>query len=258
MSAQDDIDEDDLSDVSMSAETEDSDSDDDGANMSTSEPLRQFSIMQTPDATLLDSTTRKRKITSDTDGSPQDTPQENGKPGFAKRVKLELSPDAGLGCIRTPEGRLPSDRSMLPGELWHHIFTFTSPRTLGRLLRVNKIFRAYLDPTSPASSSVIASLSHSQVPLRQPEVIWQTSRRLFRPWMPNPLEGMSELDMWKLSCNFKCNFCDKRQSSVSSVTPDQWHSGPGETEVRPIWAFAVRACGSCLQIQSIKVDDYFI
>lgn len=259
MSPQDGIDEDDLSDVSMSAETEYSDStDDEEADAPAPEPAKHESTAQSPIAASLESISRKRKIPSDTRDSPGNILQGNGNPGHTKRVKLELSPDAALGSIRTPEGRLPSDRSLLPAEIWHHIFTFASPRTLGRLLRVNKIFRAYLDPQSPASTSVIAPLSRSVVPLRQPEVIWQASRRLFRPWMPNPLNEMSELGMWKLSCNFVCDFCDKRQNPVSSITPDQWHSGPGEAGVRPIWAFAIRACGPCLQLRTIKVDDYFI
>lgn len=259
MSAQDGIVEDDMSDVSMSAETEYSDSSDDGrADAPPPEPAEHDSKAQSPIAAPLENISRKRKVPSDTSDSPKEIPQGNRESGHTKRVKLELSPDAALGSIRTPKDRLPSDRSLLPAEIWHHVFTFASPRTLGRLLRVNKIFRAYLDPQSPASASAIASLSRSVVPLRQPEVIWQASRRLFRPWMPNPLDEMSELDMWKLSCNFVCDFCDKRQNSVSSISPDQWHSGPGEAGVRPIWAFAIRACGPCLQLRTIKVDDYFI
>ncbi|KFY98297.1 hypothetical protein V498_01562 [Pseudogymnoascus sp. VKM F-4517 (FW-2822)] len=259
MPAQDGIDEDEMSDVSMSAETEYSDSsDDEKADAPPPEQAKHHSTDKSTIATSSENISRKRKVSSDTSDSPEDIPQGNMDSGHAKRVKLELSPDAALGSIRSPEGRLPSDRSLLPAEIWQHIFTFTSPRTLGRLLRVNKIFRAYLDPQSPASTSVIASLSRSVVPLRQPEVIWQASRRLFRPWMPNPLDEMSELGMWKLSCNFVCDFCDKRQNPVSSISPDQWHSGPGDAGVRPIWAFSIRACGPCLQLRTIKVDDYFI
>lgn len=259
MSAHDGIDEDDMSDVSMSAETESSDSsDDEGVDAPTPEHANHDPKAHSAIDTSLENISRKRKIPSDTGDSTKDIPQGNRESGHTKRVKLELSPDAALGSIRTPEGRLPSDRSLLPAEIWQHVFTFASPRTLGRLLRVNKIFRAYLDPQSPASASAIASLSRSVVPLRQPEVIWQSSRRLFRPWMPNPLNEMTELGMWKLSCNFVCDFCDKRQSTVPSVSPDQWHSGPGEAGVRPIWAFAIRACGPCLQLRTVKVDDNFI
>ncbi|OBT80424.1 hypothetical protein VF21_00864 [Pseudogymnoascus sp. 05NY08] len=259
MSAQDAIDEDELSDVSMSAETEDSDSsDDEEMDAPHPESAKQDSTTQSPIDTLLENISRKRKAPSDGSDSPEDILKENRESGHTKRVKLELSPDAALGSIRTPEGRLPSDKSLLPAEVWHHIFTFASPRTLGRLLRVNKIFRAYLDPQSPASTSVIAPLSRSVVPLRQPEVIWQASRRLFRPWMPNPLNEMTELGMWKLSCNFVCDFCDKRQNPVSSISPDQWHSGPGKAGVRPIWAFAIRACGPCLQLRTIKEIDLLL
>lgn len=254
MSARGDVDEDDLSDVSMSAETEDTDSDDDSVKAATPEPVRQQLARQNSDSTL-ENISRKRKVPSDTFHPSENLVMGNKNKDTenAKRVKFELTPDFTLTSLRTSTGRLPSDRSLLPAEIWHHILTFTPPRTLGRLLRVNKAFRAYLDPTSPASPSIIASLSRSQVPLRQPEVIWQISRRLFRPWMPNPLEGMSEFGMWKLACNLTCEFCGKKQSSVSSVPPDQWHSGPGEIGVRPIWAFAIRACGPCLQQRIIKV-----
>ncbi|OBT61325.1 hypothetical protein VE03_09541 [Pseudogymnoascus sp. 23342-1-I1] len=259
MAAQEVLDEDEMSDVSMSAETEYSDSsDDEKADAPPPEQAKHDSTAKSPIATTPENMSRKRKVQSDSSDSPGDIPRGNRESGHTKRAKLELSPDAALGSIRTPEGRLPSDRSLLPAEIWQHIFTFTSPRTLGRLLRVNKIFRAYLDPQSPASTFVIASLSRSVVPLRQPEVIWQASRRLFRPWMPNPLDEMSELGMWKLSCNFVCDFCDKRQNSVSSVSPDQWHSGPGEAGVRPIWAFAIRACGPCLQLRTIKEIDLLL
>ncbi|OBT44375.1 hypothetical protein VE00_07069 [Pseudogymnoascus sp. WSF 3629] len=259
MSAQDAIDEDEMSDVSMSAETEDSDSsDDEEMDAPPPESAKHDSTTQRPNVTLLENISRKRKVPSDGSDSPEDIPKGNGESGHTKRVKLELSPDAAPGSIRTPEGQLPSDKSLLPAEIWNHIFTFASPRTLGRLLRVNKIFRAYLDPQSPASTSVIAPLSCSVVPLRQPEVIWQASRRLFRPWMPNPLNETTELGMWKLSCNFVCDFCDKRQNPVSSISPDQWHSGPGEAGVRPIWAFAIRACGPCLQLRTIKEIDLLL
>lgn len=259
MSDHDGIDEDDMSDVSMSAETESSDSsDDEEVGAPVPEPTNHDPKAHDPIDTSLENISRKRKIPSDTSDSTKDIPQGNRESGHTKRVKLELSPDAALGSIRTPEGRLPFDRYLLPAEIWQHVFTFASPRTLGRLLRVNKVFRAYLDPQSPACASAIASLSRSVVPLRQPEVIWQASRRLFRPWMPNPLNEMTELGMWKLSCNFVCDFCDNRQNTVSSVSLDQWHSGPGGAGVRPIWAFAIRACGPCLQLRTVKVDNNFI
>jgi len=259
MSSHGDIGEDDLSDVSMSAETDESDSDDDTGKSSRSESVQQQSATQNLDG-LLGDISRKRKIPSDTFDPSHNLPQKHKETESSKRIKLELAPDLTLGNIRTAEGRLSSDRSLLPAEIWHHIFTFTPPRALGRLLRVNKTFRAYLDPNHAliSNSSNIPSLSRSVVSPRQPEVIWQSSRRLFRPWMPNPLEGISELGMWKLACNLTCDFCGKTQIPVSSMSMDQWHSGPGESGVRSIWAFAIRACGPCLQQQTIKVVIYFI
>jgi hypothetical protein len=257
MSSHGEIDVDDLSDVSMSAETDESDSDDDTGKSSRSESGQQQS--ENLDG-LLGDISRKRKVPSDTFDPSHNLPQMHKETESSKRIKLELVPDLTLGSIRTGKGQLPSDRSLLPAEIWHHIFTFTPPRALGRLLRVNKTFRAYLDPdhTLISNSPNIPSLSCGVVPPRQPDIIWQSSRRLFRPWMPNPLEGISELGMWKLACNQTCDFCGKRQIPVSSVSVDQWHSGPGESGVRSIWAFAIRACGPCLQQRTIKVVIYFI
>ncbi|XXG99088.1 ARP2/3 actin-organizing complex subunit Sop2 [Hypoxylon texense] len=55
----------------------------------------------------------------------------------AKKVKLD---EKHTAC--------PLDKSLLPAEIWHRIFTFTPPRTLGNLLCVNKLFNAYLIPQS--------------------------------------------------------------------------------------------------------------
>lgn len=157
----------------------------------------------------------------------------------------------------TSSPTLPSpigeDKSHLPAEIWHHIFTFTSPKALGRLLRVNKILNAYLDPLSTVKPSDIAPLSKSAAPVHQPEVIWQASRRLFCPGMPSPLEGLSELAMWRLACNTRCQYCNRKDLSNTS-SADQWCSGPGEIGVRAIWPFGIRACGTCLLERSVKVS----
>jgi hypothetical protein len=258
MSSHGDVDEDDLSDVSMSAETDDSDGDDDTGKPRHPESVQQQSAIQNLDSALPGDISRKRKVPSDTFDPSDNLPRGHEETEGSKRLKLDLAPDLTLENLRTPEGRLPSDRSLLPAEIWHHIFTFMPPRALGRLLRLNKTFRAYLDPTLPSNSSNVASLSRSIVPLREPEVIWLNSRKLFRPWMPSPLEGMSELGMWKLACNFTCDFCGKRQIPISSMSTDQWHSGPGESGVRSIWAFAIRACAHCLQQRTVKVVIYFV
>lgn len=170
-------------------------------------------------------------------------------------VRKRLKPDPALQQYWTEEGRLQEDRSLLPAEIWHHIFTFCPPRVLGILLQVNRSFNAYLDPSSSRFSFEPLSVSATQI--MTPVSIWRASRSLYNlPNMPSPLLGKSELDMWKLACGSKCQFCGKkRQTNFISV--DQWHPGPGEKSVIPIWSFDIRACGPCLQKESIKVGTSY-
>ncbi len=167
-------------------------------------------------------------------------------------VRKRLKPDDALQKFRTKEGHLPKDKSLLPAEIWHHIFTFCPPRVLGRFLQVKKSFNAYLDPSSPGLS--VDPLSTSAVLLLSPDTIWRASRQVINlHGLPAPLSGKSELDMWKISCGSLCQFCGKTGQTSLAVLTDQWHPGPGEDGVVPIWPFGVRTCGSCLQKQSTKV-----
>jgi hypothetical protein len=251
-SAVNDDDDDDASDVSMSAETDDSDEDSQGRATSRIIFQQHTAEHSLPGQVPVDAS-RKRKLSfgqsSNLDAQSWGTNQAQGH----KRAKLDLGIDSALASYWTKDGHLPVDRSRLPAEIWHHIFTFTPPRALGRLLQVNKVFRAYLDPSSSDNPQVLPSLSRSVALFREPEAIWQASRRLFRPGMPSPLQGLSDLDMWKLAGNPSCQFCDRKDQSPSSIQEDQWHSGPGQTGVSPIWPFAIRSCGPCLLQRSIKV-----
>ena len=146
--------------------------------------------------------------------------------------------------------RIPcQDKSRLPAEIWHHIFTFLPPRRLGLLLQINKCFNAYLDPSSKYSP---AHLSSSPAKYLNADSIWKASRVLFRPGMPAPLIGKSELDMWRLACSFSCQFCGKKQLAYHPPM-DQWHPGPGENGNVPVWLFGIRTCGTCLCERSSKV-----
>jgi hypothetical protein len=241
MSPRNDGDEDDASDVSMS-ETEDSDDDsEDYSHAAASMIISQ----DHPTSSLV--TGQKRKMSLG---------QGAARGEDHKRVKLDLSGDSALASYRDMEGHLHTNRSLLPAEIWHQIFTFTSPRTLGRLLQVNKVFRAYLDPSSSTSPHSLASLSISVAQMRPPEAIWQASRRLFLPGMPSPLQGLNELDMWRMSCTPTCQFCGRKDQPTSHSSTDQWHSGPGETGVSTIWPFAIRSCGGCLQQKAVKVGVF--
>lgn len=91
------------------------------------------------------------------------------------------------------------------------------------------------------------------------EEIWQISRKRFIPQMPAPLEGLTELSMWQLACNTVCEFCGKKAVPGAASAPnDQWHSGPGNSGVRPVWAFQIRTCGPCLHNQVVKEIDLLL
>ena len=164
-----------------------------------------------------------------------------------------LKPDEDSQGLQTSAGHLLQDRSLLPPEIWQCIFTYTPPRTLGSLLRVNKAFNAYLDPSSDKSFSAMFPSSAAQI--IKPDAIWRASRRLFRPQMPLPLADHTELDMWRLGCHASCQLCGKKRTQ-NTPQLDPWHPGPGEDGVSSIWAFAVRSCGACLQQRTMKVGHF--
>ncbi|KAL6911178.1 hypothetical protein GGI43DRAFT_379108 [Trichoderma evansii] len=146
----------------------------------------------------------------------------------------------------------------LPAEMWQHIFSFLSPHTLGALLRVNKLFNKYLDPTSPFKISAPAFRVPSIVPALHPDAIWRASRCLFWPRMPTPLSGKSELDMWRFACSRSCQVCG--QIDETNVTWDSlpWQRGPGNSIVSPIFVFFVNSCGKCLAETSVKEVDVLL
>lgn len=190
---------------------------------------------------------RKRKSLGD---GPGDASQlESPQAGESKKVKL------GDDGHPEPAGSPPAvvvGKGSIPPEIWHRIFTFCPPKTLGNLLSVNKLFNFYLDP-SAATQPVPPSPSKSAVKLQKPNAIWQAARRLFWPYNPGPLKDMTELDMWRLACSFVCQFCGKKDSRRVLPPTDPLRFGPGADGVACIWAFRVRCCGSCLSSRSTKV-----
>ncbi|KAI0405027.1 hypothetical protein F4802DRAFT_607186 [Xylaria palmicola] len=151
----------------------------------------------------------------------------------------------------------PSSNRQLPAEVWQHVFTFLPPRILGRLLSVSRSFNALLVPSSAHSCDDRTIHSHSPLPVLKPELIWQLSRRRFWPTMPTPLRGLTELQMWQLACQGKCEFHNATDRLISShhepSTIDTTHSNP-----RPIWPFALRSCLSCLVEKTTKEVDLLL
>lgn len=234
----------DSSDVSMSADSDDSDQESGTILQTNSIPDHP----QTSTSIAAQSQGTKRKLSSSNEIGPVITNDER----FEHHKKAKT--DDGLKTFWTTGRHIATDRSLLPVEIWHQILTFVPPKSLGRLLRVNKTFNAYLDASSIYQAPVLTALKRSATPKRQPDAIWQASRRLYRPTMPTPLDGLSELQMWRLACSSSCQFCHKESSITNTAPPvDQWHAGPGQSGVRSIWLFRIRSCGDCLQKQSIKV-----
>ncbi|KAI0966982.1 hypothetical protein F4678DRAFT_264419 [Xylaria arbuscula] len=152
-------------------------------------------------------------------------------------------------------GRPQSSSSwQLPAEIWQHIFTFLAPKMLGRLLSVDKCFHSFLNPPSNHLYDASLPVLTGSLSILQPEVIWQLSRRCFWPTMPAPLQGRTELQMWQLACQRRCQFCG-RTGQVSPLHARDPPNGEHKyTGPRPIWPFALRSCESCLVDRTIKVD----
>lgn len=223
------------------------DFDDSGSDISMSDGTEDDETEAPP--IISSASSRKRRHSAEEDESSG----HNGEV-VSKRLKA----DSALASQYASTGNLKEDRSLLPAEIWHNIFIFTPPRMLGSLLQVNKIFNFYLDPSSTVNKPTIEPLSTSVAKFLDPDSIWQASRALFRPGMPTPLAGFSELDMWKLVCQKSCQFCHTTSAHEAFHPRDQWHSGPGEKGVRIIWSFAIRSCASCLVKNCMKVSISFI
>jgi hypothetical protein len=219
------------SDVSMSAGTDDED-DDQSLTPLTNRNSEQSKVLG------------KRKLSSESPSSQMETDISN-------EARKRLKSAGSIVPYRTAEGRLLLDKSLLPAEIWHRVFTFCHPRVLGLLLQVNKSFNAYIDPSSTAHPSVRSPEYVLQ--LLQPDAIWRASRLLFRNGMPGPLAGRSEMEMWKLACSSRCQFCGKQDNPGPA---DQWHPGPGINGVSRVWSFGICSCGSCLEKNTAKVTDF--
>ena len=239
------------SDVSMSAETDDDEEQTlsppaGEVKVDVSAPEIPNVIGPTGSSGLSGSLSIKRKHIDLMSETPSIN-DSNGLPPSEKRHKVEISEIPISHTLSKATSR--HDITLLPAEIWHHIFTFVPPRCLGLVLRVNKLFSAYLDPSSAHS---VTHSTKSATQFLSADAIWQASRRLHRPGMPAPLRGKSELDMWKMACSPSCEFCGKKRP-VSTLHQDQWHPGPGDNGVVPVWSFGIRSCGHCLENQTEKV-----
>jgi hypothetical protein len=173
-------------------------------------------------------------------------------------------PRAGVKKMRLAENndRTPSltdhhsrspDKSLISPEVWHHIFTFLPPKSLGNLLAVNKLFNLYLDPASSVRRGIPASADSGVLRPLKPNAIWQASRRLFWPQMPTPIRSNTELEMWRLACSRRCQSCGKAAGGDRGAPPNPRQPGLGSEGVTAIWAFGSHMCVDCLVRKSVKV-----
>lgn len=175
-------------------------------------------------------------------------------PQPSKKARLE-SPISGVP--ESSSGRV-KDKSVLPPEVWHHIFTFCPPKTLGNLLSVNKLFHDYLAPSPcsrcehPRSRPEVKGGRPILSPLK-PNSIWKASRRLFWPNMPAPLRSMSEWKMWRLICSTRCQECGRSDTRDPASSTASTQAGPGLDGVSVVWPLGIRVCGPCLLEKTVKV-----
>lgn len=239
------------SDVSIELDTDD----EDAANSPASQPQAgQLGAATAPSAPLLRGTpdkldgivNRKRKSSGDAPVHQNDANNLD----TVKKVKLAQS----KGQTQSGDNRSIDRSRTIPSQIWCHIFTFCPPRTLGKLLQVNRLFNLYLDSSSSIQRERPDSLSGGVLSVLEPNSIWQASRRRFWPGMPSPLQDKTELYMWQLCGSSTCQYCGLRPGVRQQTDPPEpWQSGPGKTGVTIIWAFAIRSCGACLLSKTTKV-----
>ncbi len=185
-------------------------------------------------------------------GHSQSIPQDDVRPlSGPKRVRIN-----GLQPAQASPPRSQTRPTVLPPELWHHVFRFVPPVFLGRLLRVNHAFHSYLTSNAAEWEPGEASSWTGVVRPLDAETIWAASRKRFAPGLPKPLRNLKELDMWRLLRGQACQLCGQTKDPVpmaGDVNP--WESGPGDRTVRIIWPFGIRSCGSCLEKSSEKVSN---
>ena len=161
---------------------------------------------------------------------------------LGKKRKLDYLSSPSISSDLRPCARLPP-------AVWQHVFLYCSLADLGRLIQVNRSFLYYLTDVRNVSNS---KPEQGCSRLLKSESLWASARNALPTKPPKPLPGFTELQMWQLAWSKRCQFCHK----LSTFTPGEriWQKGPGETGVRTIWPFAIRACGTCLLKQCQTVS----
>lgn len=186
-------------------------------------------------------------------GRPQPSAHPDGSEPKRPRLATVTPGHIRVDHLKAVSQHLSTRLGDLPPEILQHIFCFVDPISLGRLIRVNHSFRALIDPavTLPQVSGQVGHLT-----LRNQDLVWAISRKMFFQGCPRPMDGMSELEMWRLALGQRCQYCglEPRQGGLSLPTLSPWNAGPGTENVRTIWPFRVRSCAKCLEPRLIKVS----
>lgn len=144
---------------------------------------------------------------------------------------------------------------VLPSTVWQHIFTLVHPKDLGNLLQTSRLFNMCLDPRSSISEQRIYETVTGCCKPVTPDIIWQSSRRLFCPRMPAPLQDKTELDMWRLCCSVVCERCATVKETHKRDKITSCRQGPGVDGLATVFAFGTVCCGQCLVKDSVKASS---
>ncbi|KAI5462998.1 hypothetical protein BGZ63DRAFT_402344 [Mariannaea sp. PMI_226] len=172
------------------------------------------------------------------------------------RVKrIRLGEGSSGGSRDVPESAIDRSRQ-LPAEIWHHILTFLHPKSLACLLSVNKLFFSFLHPHPPAHlfTPYPEPSPGVAVPLT-PDGIWRRSRQRLARQVPRPLEGKTELDMWRLVCTRICQSCGSGTEELPPYAIGPRRRGLGLEGVAPVFPFGVALCGNCFFNKSLREAD---
>lgn len=98
-------------------------------------------------------------------------------------------------------------RTFIPLDIWLEIFSVSEPRWLARARRVSKTFKTLIDNNND---------------------IWKRARWYSHPNYPEPMFGLTEMQMWGFRWGRDCTVCGTRTGKIAIH-----------------WQFQARLCGCC-------------
>lgn len=219
------------------------DDEDSSSEMDVSMSSRASSPERAAGQEYMPNTGLKRKLsgTADDSASFQDGTQDPNK-----RPRLSPTPEP------VPYGsavRLAGPYK-LPVELWQQVFLYLPPAMLCRCLSVCRMFNSCL---TSAKAETVVKKDQPRIRVLDSETIWTHARKAFFPNLPRPLSRCTELEMLQLIGGRTCQFCHREPVPLNITTI--FNCGPGPDGVRVIWPLGIRACGRCIENNTVKVSD---